>query len=361
MTAASETSAQLRANLDRYSGWGGERSEDAVIALPEENGVGALGELAEHVPPGGVVALLGTPGSGHPARRSVRRLTPLARRAGFEPLGWHPDEARGAFCVYARKVSPEPALPESERGRPPHPPRIPADPVDVETAVTDDLYALGRSTRLCDWMFAQYAQHVRGSVAEVGAGIGTFSERILLDGAERLLLIEPAESCLPTLEQRFGGDTRVRIVSELLPGAPSLREGGFDLIVCQNVLEHIADDAAALQAMSGALSPSGYLALLVPAHPRLFGPLDDAYGHYRRYSKARIRSLFDLAGLQMEVLRPFNTLGILGWWLKNRRPGMHLDERSLRTYELLVRFWRPAEERIRPPWGLSLIAQGRPR
>ena len=37
-----------------------------------------------------------------------------------------------------------------------------------------------------------------------------------------------------------------------------------------------------------------------------------------------------------------------------------LDERSLRVYEALLRFWRPLEERLRPRVGLSLVAQAAP-
>jgi SAM-dependent methyltransferase len=221
--------------------------------------------------------------------------------------------------------------------------------------------ALAASTRLCDWMFAQYADLVRGKVAEVGAGIGTFSERILAGGAEHLLLLETAPSCVLELKRRVGGDPRATIVDdELLPDAPSLSRGSFDLIVCQNVLEHVADDAGAVTAMARALAPGGHLALIVPAHPRLFGPLDDIYGHYRRYSKRRIRALFANAGLETVKLQPFNALGIAGWWAKSLRAAPDLGSRSLGAYEAMVRFWRPVEDHVRIPAGLSLVAHGTP-
>ncbi|MEK6277276.1 MAG: class I SAM-dependent methyltransferase [Actinomycetota bacterium] len=208
-------------------------------------------------------------------------------------------------------------------------------------------------------MFDQYREAVQGSVAEVGAGIGTFSERMLAVGAERLLLLEPEPSCAQILEQRFGGDGRVRIAREELPDAPTLREGGYDLIVCQNVLEHVEDDDAAVRAMAAGLKPGGRLALLVPAHPRLFGPLDETYGHHRRYTRERARAVVSAAGLEIDDLYSFNLLGVAGWWAMNRRPGARLSDRSLAAYEAMVRFWRPVEEMIRLPWGLSLIVQAR--
>ena len=111
--------------------------------------------------------------------------------------------------------------------------------------------------------------------------------------------------------------------------------------------------------MADALAPGGQLTLLVPANPRLFGPLDDAYGHHRRYTRERLRMLFEQAELDVLDLYAFNTLGIAGWWATNRRPGSRVGPRSLAVYESLVRFWQPLERRLRPPWGLSLIVHAR--
>ena len=54
-----------------------------------------------------------------------------------------------------------------------------------------------------------------------------------------------------------------------------------------NVLEHIPDDAAAVRRFRQVLPPGGKLVVLVPALPQLFGSIDEAVGHYRRYTPAR--------------------------------------------------------------------------
>ncbi len=213
--------------------------------------------------------------------------------------------------------------------------------------------------RYCDWLFAQFERQVRGDVAEVGAGIGTFSERILASGARTLLLVEPEPMCADALERRFGGEARVEIVRELLPEAPSLGQSTRDLVVCQNVLEHVSADAAAVRRMAKALRPDGTLVLIVPADPRLYGPLDDAYGHRRRYTEAHLARLVRDAELDFEALYPLNQPGVAAWWLKNRRPGARVGAGSLRAYEHVVRVARPLEERTRPPFGLSLVCVAR--
>ena len=62
--------------------------------------------------------------------------------------------------------------------------------------------------------------------------------------------------------------------------------------------------------MARALRPGGQLALLVPAHPRLYGNLDRAYGHYRRYTRSRVEQLVAGAQLELVDLYSFNLLGI---------------------------------------------------
>jgi SAM-dependent methyltransferase len=231
-------------------------------------------------------------------------------------------------------------------------------------ATTDELWdleTLKGARRLGDWMFAQFSPYVGGRVAEVGAGIGTFSERILAAGVDDLLLVEPEPDCAARLRAQFAGHPAVEVAAETLPGAPALarREGTLDLVVCQNVLEHIDDDHEAAAAMARALRPGGVLTLIVPAHPWLYGALDERYGHFRRYTRDRLRDVVGAAGLDVASLYRFNALGIAGWVVKNRSRDPTIDPRSLRAYERMVPAWRAVEARVPVPAGLSLIVHAR--
>ena len=224
-----------------------------------------------------------------------------------------------------------------------------------------DLQNLARAEGLGDWMFDQFAPRIGPRVAEVGAGIGTFSKRLLATGVvEHLLLIEPEPACAEILEDEYSDDERVRVTRDALPDAESLHdEGDFDLVLCQNVLEHIDDHHAAVRSMADALRPGGSLTLLVPAHPRLYGSLDRRYGHFRRYTRPVLREAMVQAELEVEDLYSFNLLGVPGWWVSSRRSDPSLSSGALGAYELLLRAWRPIEDRVRVPWGLSLVAHGR--
>jgi SAM-dependent methyltransferase len=229
---------------------------------------------------------------------------------------------------------------------------------DAATHVLEDLEVLAAAGGLCDWMFEQFADRVRGSVVEVGAGIGTFSARILEMDVSRLLLLEPDPACAAVLAGRFGTEPRVQLIEEALPLAPSLTGAPrqFDFVLCQNVLEHIDDEPASVGAMAACLRGGGHLGLLVPAHPRLFGPLDERYGHRRRYTPGRVRWLLESAGLEVGTIRFFNLLGVVGWWYQGHRRSPRISARALRWYERALRAWRPVEKVARPRAGLSLIA-----
>jgi SAM-dependent methyltransferase len=210
-------------------------------------------------------------------------------------------------------------------------------------------------------MFEQFADLATGRVVEVGAGIGTFSGRMLANGVREALLIEPDEACAARLEQRFGDDGRVVVSRETVPGSKALDElaGQVDFLLCQNVLEHIEDDYAAVRAMADALAPGSALGLLVPAHPRLYGALDERFGHERRYSRERLRAVVHAAGLTVESLYSFNMLGVLGWVVSSRRREPKLDPRSLKAYELMLPPFRALERRRPPRLGLSLVLRAR--
>ncbi|MBA3298480.1 MAG: methyltransferase domain-containing protein [Thermoleophilaceae bacterium] len=377
---------------------------------------GLVAEAARVLRPGGVLAIL-TPDAGSPVSRalgarwpevqrapehivlfSVEGLAALLRAHGFEVEGWHSTGKRSTAETLFEDLSP--AAPAAARllrplvrgralgrlrfeldprtklclyavrrregelvagGKPRRVPRHAPAVRSTERAVLEELETLARARRLGDWMFEQLAGAARGRVAEVGAGIGTFSERLLAAGVEELLQIEPEPGCAEVLERRFEGDPRVTIAREQLPGSPTLRRraGEFDLVLCQNVLEHIEDHEGAVAVMAGALRPGGELSLLVPAHPRLFGPLDAAYGHHRRYTKELLSRLVQEAGLEVEGLHHFNALGIPGWWLKNLTGASGIGPLALGAYELAVAAWRPLERRLCPPFGLSLIVRGR--
>jgi SAM-dependent methyltransferase len=147
-------------------------------------------------------------------------------------------------------------------------------------------------------------------------------------------------------------------ISRLLPQErSSLKQRRFDTVICINVLEHVVDDEAAVAAMADLVEPGGTVAILVPAHPSLYGAYDRMEGHHRRYSRAGLRSLLSRSGLDIVRLHRFNMVGAAGWWIQYRllRQRIH-SQGHFKILQTLLPFLRGLEARVKPPIGLSLVA-----
>jgi SAM-dependent methyltransferase len=226
--------------------------------------------------------------------------------------------------------------------------------------VSTELRALAEAKNYYQWVISQFAPFIGRRVIEVGAGIGTFT-RALLNHApvSELILVEPSDNLFPLLQRRFAGDSRVEIIHGYFQ--PIAIPATADSIVLVNVLEHIGEDEAFLADAYEALTPGGTLLLLVPAMPGIYGSLDRAFGHYRRYTKTSLAHKLHVAGFGIIRLAYVNLLGIAGWFLTGRvLRQTTLKLRYVRWYDRWVIPWLSRlEGRWEPPLGQSLIVVAR--
>ncbi len=234
----------------------------------------------------------------------------------------------------------------------------------------DDLYAtpygrglLGNLTgtpQYLSWLARKLRPFVGDSVLEVGAGIGNLTGRLM---ARRLLYVAAEQDplYLHALRNRFLRTPNVA-VQPLRPETAADFDGleqCFDTVLCVNVLETAADPGSVLQSLHGALKPEGHVVVLVPNHPGLFGHLDRALGHKRRYDRASMQGLLEAAGFRVERAESFNKAGTPPWWIHNKilRAG-RISKVVLKAFDKTVWLWRRLD--VLMPWpGLSLILVAR--
>jgi SAM-dependent methyltransferase len=96
------------------------------------------------------------------------------------------------------------------------------------------------------------------------------------------------------------------------------RGQSFDTVVCLNVIEHLEDDLQALRNIRDSLEGGGRAIILVPYGPGFYGSLDEALGHFRRYTKEQLIRVAEEAGFQVEQVLKFNRPGVPAWWLNGR-------------------------------------------
>lgn len=228
---------------------------------------------------------------------------------------------------------------------------------DVQHYDGQDLEALADLPRYTRWILDQFGPHLHGRVIEVGAGMGNVSARYL-DQVHSALLVEPAVNLHSKLAARLGPHPKVTTACCLLQELPpALVAEPFDAAILVNVLEHIDDDVAILQALRALVKPGGAVLIFVPALPQLYGSLDALVHHVRRYTRMELRDKFERAGLVTQRVDYMDALGMAPWFVV----GKILKQRKFSTTgaQLYDRFGVPAtrfvEERFLPPIGKSLV------
>jgi SAM-dependent methyltransferase len=208
------------------------------------------------------------------------------------------------------------------------------------------------------WQERLVGREVGRRVLEVGCGLGNFTGKLL--DREVVIAVDSESACIERLKERYPNRSNLHVFacaagSSEFAGLARFRP---DSCVCLNVLEHIAEDAAALRAMASVLAPGGVIVLLVPAFQILYGPIDRNLGHYRRYSGRGVMHLAETAGLRIRKARYMNLLGFFGWWANS-----HIFRRQAQSMEqigIFDRYLVPLQSRledwVRPPFGQSVFA-----
>lgn len=104
---------------------------------------------------------------------------------------------------------------------------------------------------------------------------------------------------------------RERAVGEVIEGSVMdmpFDGGSFDAAVSLDVIEHLADDVAALAELRRVTAPGGVLLVTVPAYQWLWSGHDEINHHHRRYSRRALVAAAERAGWQCEWATHFNSL-----------------------------------------------------
>ena len=210
-----------------------------------------------------------------------------------------------------------------------------------------DLDEVANATNYNAWVLSRARPYLSGRVLDFGAGIGTFSQE-LVSVSPQVVALEPDAELRAQLVERVPG---VQVVDDA-----ARLEGPFDAIISFNVIEHVPDDEEVLGRLRTLLAPGGTLLVLAPAHPGLYGTLDRAFGHHRRYTVPGLRALLQRAGLAPVDVRYVNPVGGLGWLVASRGTrATAIPRRQLRIFDRAVPVLRTVD-RLRLPFGLSVWA-----
>lgn len=219
------------------------------------------------------------------------------------------------------------------------------------------------------YLYGQVRNRLGTRVWEIGIGNGQTVLTMLREG-RTVLGSDIATECLERVSERVRTQepghahrfTTAIIDLEDAETVESLASFQADTVISFNVLEHIEKDVDALRAIRQAMAPQGHIALIVPAHPRLYGKMDREAGHHRRYTRQSLEGALRDAGWIHIETRYINAVGALGWWIHNRfRRNAGLKDAHVNRQMRAADRWLPILSRWTDPWtqnlgGLSVVA-----
>jgi SAM-dependent methyltransferase len=142
----------------------------------------------------------------------------------------------------------------------------------------------------------------KARILEIGCGTGHNLAMLGQFGRVEATELNAAARAIAT--KRLGRPVR----PAALPDLSMFKAKTFDLVALLDVLEHVADDQAALGAIRALLKPGGKLLVTVPANPWMWTAHDAAHHHHRRYRKRELEAVARRAGFAIDLLSPFNSL-----------------------------------------------------
>lgn len=234
-------------------------------------------------------------------------------------------------------------------------------------AISDDVFTgdehgsatlarLSRAPRFNEWMADVIEPFVGQKVLEIGSGTGNLTMQLVPrqhyvatdSNPQYVQSLKALEYDRPYLRTQSTDVTKRETFPKI--------EGGFDTVVCLNVVEHVEDDVGALMNIRDSLADGGRAIILVPRGEKMYGTLDEALGHVRRYEPDTLRALAEKASFDVKELLEFNRVGTPAWWLN----GKVLRRRKFGVGQVLALnaltpLFRQIDEKL-PVEPLSLIA-----
>lgn len=236
---------------------------------------------------------------------------------------------------------------------------------EIDQEGREILESIGSAKCFNKWMYETIKPWSAGKVLEIGSGIGNISKFFVDDGFE-IMLSDLREDYFKELNEKYGGKkellgiTQMDIVDPEFPAKFQHLKESFETIFALNVVEHIFDDALALKNCRSLLKPGGNLIILVPAYQGLYGSIDAALDHYRRYTKSSLTAVFAKNKYRIVHRQYFNFMGIFGWFVFGRIFKQDtIGGGQMKLYSLMVPIFRIIDKLLFHSMGLSVIVVGK--
>ena len=219
------------------------------------------------------------------------------------------------------------------------------------TYIGTELELFSHAKNWKNYLKYQLRKYIKGSVLEVGAGLGSNTSLLSNTSYDKWLSLEPDSELFASLKTLVDNQQIPNCAAHHGTIESLDSQQLFDSILYIDVLEHIETDTQEALNASSHLKNGGHLIILGPAHQWLFTPFDTAIGHYRRYDKSSLKKVMPN---DMEIIRLIylDSVGLLAslankLFLKQSQPTL----KQIKTWD---QFMVPFSKKIDPLLGYSL-------
>lgn len=187
------------------------------------------------------------------------------------------------------------------------------------------------------WIISKFRGHIRGVVVELGVGVGAEVAHYLND-VQHVIGVDYNDELLSTLKKVYPENKVEGRKVDLRGDWSELDRETADTVLALDVMEHFEDDRAFASKVFELLKPGGKLCLKVPAQSHLFGAVDEASGHFRRYDPLPLQRLMEEVGFETVSQQYMNPAGALMYRLKRNKKSNYSKTFSPSSLRLINRF-----------------------
>lgn len=151
------------------------------------------------------------------------------------------------------------------------------------------------------WLIQKYDISKTAKIFDFGCGSGYLAGELQKMGYNA----SGSDTSREAIE--FGRQQGIKNIEAVQPDEMP-QDGGFDVILALDVIEHIKDDVWAIKGLEKALKPGGVLIITVPAYQWMWGVQDEVAHHFRRYTMSGLADVVKRSGgLRIVQKTYFNT------------------------------------------------------
>ena len=204
------------------------------------------------------------------------------------------------------------------------------------------------------WTISLFSKYFGKNILEIGSGLGGVSQYL---PKKNITLSDIRPEYIKSLKVKFGYKT---ININIEKDSFEKQKYNFDTIITSNVFEHIKDDERALRNCFNLLNKNGKLLLFVPARPEIYGNIDIAMRHFRRYTKVELKEKTIKAGFKIIKIKYVNIPGYFSWWLRGKLSSeLKVDSFMAAIFDKIFVPLLKLEKYLSIPFGQSLMLVAR--